>query len=792
MTKRKTLANRLTWIVLLPFIVAITLVLGVMIPLSSHYIENNATQRAKYELTRTTQQVQTLVDAAMVATNNVAPIAQMVLTRGTSDTSNIYNLMRQIVLDNPFILGCNISVEPGYLKDRKTFAPYFCVFPNKTIDVWDLQDFYDYDTALWYRQAKEQGSSIWTEPYYGPSTKQNIATNYSIPLYDGDLFIGSFNIDLKTSWINDVLLSTRSFPNSYVIMASKEGRIIVHPDSNKVVVSTLQNIANDEKDQQLLDFAQKLATDTALSEGSFLSNPDNESKRYYYYDRIPETNWVVMLVIPNKDLYGNTIYIYCIISLLFLLLAIVIVRILQRTIRRTTAPIEEIASSARSLAQGNFDTPLPNVRTNDEARDLCESFDVMRKAIKQRKQDLAVSIAERESIATELNVARNIQLEIVPDANGGDNCHWNVATYLKPTEAVGGDMYDYFKVSDTRVNILVGDVCGHGIPAALIMSRIMSAARIGADTITDPSHMMEIINRTLSANNTSSIFCTLFLASIDLTTGCMYYSNAGHHAPLLFCADGTEKKVEVDPNVPIGLDSDIEFTLQRTMLPPGSLLMLYTDGITEAMNHNNEEFSATRLRDVVTKSIDNESTIILNNVMEAVFKHSDGEPQRDDFTMLAFRFMAPISTPADKDKIESFHLTINNNFSDLQEMYNFIDGIVVKHRIPLEQQQYLRLVLEEAVVNVINYAYPSGGRHNISMDFTEEHDGNKRIACFVLTDDGIAFDPTKGGNVDIEAPLEERNVGGLGIFLIKQIMEVVEYRRENNRNILTMKCIIKD
>jgi sigma-B regulation protein RsbU (phosphoserine phosphatase) len=305
---------------------------------------------------------------------------------------------------------------------------------------------------------------------------------------------------------------------------------------------------------------------------------------------------------------------------------------MSRSIRRAIKPLRFLSDSAHEVAQGNFDTSLPTFKHQDEIAQLRDSFDTMQQSLKQYVEELKESTAAKASIESELNVAHNIQVSMLPKIFPPFPNRNDIDLYAiqKPAKAVGGDLYD-FLIRDEKLFFCIGDVSGKGVPASLVMAVTRTLFRRSTH-MTGPSRIMETMNEAISEGNDNNMFVTLFIGVLDLQTGHLRYCNAGHNAPFI---QGT--LLPCDSNLPIGVMPDWNFTEQETYIAPDSIILLYTDGLTEAENALHEQFGEQRITDITT-SFRGSPRELIETMTDTVHLFVGDTEQSDDLTMLAIKY----------------------------------------------------------------------------------------------------------------------------------------------------------
>ena len=379
--------------------------------------------------------------------------------------------------------------------------------------------------------------------------------------------------------------------------------------------------------------------------------------------------------------------------------------------------------------------------------------------------------AEKERITGELNVARGIQEAMQPKMAQLFSEHDDIDIQVSQTPAweVGGDFCD-FSIRDEKLFFCIGDVSGKGVPAALVMAVARSTFRMLIVRESAPERIITAMNDSMAQDNDYNMFITMFVGVLDLPTGRLRYSNAGHKAPYV---DG--KPLPVDSNLPVGAFSDYRFSAQEVEIPSGSTIFLYTDGLTEAEDARHNQYGIARMEEHLKADTARQ---LIEGMTASVKAFVGDTEQSDDLTMLAIRYLHQSS-----DALLKRSLTLSCDINEIARLAEMVEEVCDEVGFPPSTTMQVNLALEEAVANVINYAYPLGK----GGDVTIEAEANAERLKFVVIDSGQPFDPTTKEEVDISLPLEERAIGGLGIHLIRRYMDSINYERRDNRNILTLR-----
>jgi sigma-B regulation protein RsbU (phosphoserine phosphatase) len=273
------------------------------------------------------------------------------------------------------------------------------------------------------------------------------------------------------------------------------------------------------------------------------------------------------------------------------------------------------------------------------------------------------------------------------------------------------------------------------------------------------------------------MFVTIFLGVLDLPSGRLRYCNAGHNSPLL---KGEQRigLLPCTPNVPIGVMPDYKFVHQETSIDLNTCIFLYTDGLTEAENIAHEQFEEQRMIDVAQEAFSHPKDMI-EEMFKAVHQFVGNAEQSDDLTMLAIQYTKPMENDVKLQR----SITLPNDIEEVPQLAAFVDEVCEIVGYDMSTTMSLNLALEEAVVNVMSYAYPLGTVGNVNIEAV----ANERRLKFIISDWGKPFDPTAEKEVDTTLSAEERPIGGLGIHLVRQIMDSINYERIDGKNVLTLR-----
>ena len=376
---------------------------------------------------------------------------------------------------------------------------------------------------------------------------------------------------------------------------------------------------------------------------------------------------------------------------------------------------------------------------------------------------------QKERMEGELEIAQTIQSAMLPKVFPPfvDRPDVNIYGVVHPAKEVGGDLYDFY-VRHDKLFFCVGDVSGKGVPASLVMAMIRSLFRSVTAHEEHADQIMRQMNDPLTEQNEQDMFATLFIGVLDMETGVLDYCNGGHNAPVLV-HKRESRQLEVLPNLPIGLMGGFEYVGQTTQIQRGDTLFLYTDGLTEAENKVHAQYGEERMLNLLATTDGMPPRDLVETFQKDVDAFVNGAPQSDDLTMLAIRYQ--ISA-----------IVMRNDIQQIPTLSEWVDGL----HVPDELNMPINLALEEVVCNVMLYAYPGRKDGKVFVEYTETEDEHGKQLIFTVSDSGIPFDPTKQKEADTSLAVEDREIGGLGIHLVRQLMDEIRYERVEGKNILTL------
>ena len=554
------------------------------------------------------------------------------------------SMIRDLVTENPDIFGSTAAFEP-YSMDpgERYFAPYY--FRDETGRVTRSElggDAYDYFHRDWYGIPRYLERAVWSEPYFDEGGGNVLMSTYSVPFYQwtarGRRFRGVVTADISLEALVGSISAVSLYDTGYAFLVSRNGLFVAHPDHDRIMRESVFSMAEAMDMPEL----RRIGRDMIRGGEGFADFVSTHTGKpsLLCYAPVPATGWSVGVVIPEEEIYADVVFLSRTVSTIggigFAILLLV-VAVISRSI---TKPLRSLVDATGQIAKGNLEASMPRVRVNDEVGQLSTSVDTMRVALKRYIADLTETTKAKERIESELKIARNIQMSFLPKhfPPFPDRHEMDLFATLEPAREVGGDLYDFFLLDEDHLFFLVGDVSGKGVPAALFMAVTKTLMKGIAEQSLEPSEVLAKVNNELCQGNESSMFVTLFCGQLNLRDGSLRYSNAGHNPPLLLERGRAPRWLPLPPGLVLGVVEDMAFETRQRTLRPGDKLLVYTDGVTEAMSPDRELYSDERLLEEARDRASAEPQALVAGILETVRGFSDSEPQTDDITLMALLY----------------------------------------------------------------------------------------------------------------------------------------------------------
>ena len=673
----------------------------------------------------------------------------------------------------PDAIGCGFWFEPYAFREDTERAGIYSFFDKKKneirLDDTFLMDEYDYHSQSWYREIiggiKGPYDVEWTKPYVDDTGSFSLMTTAGAGVYDknGNL-IAISTVDWEIEKVIEELTAIKPTLNSFVLLCVPEKDVIISSTrTNSMPGASISSIPWD------------------INADSFTL----DGVTYMRFGRFMDNGWLLSIQIPEKEIFAEIEKRNSRFSILIALSSILMLSIAYLLISiYINAPIKQLTDDVAQLALGNLDVKIKTT-SKDELGQLAGAFNKMTGDLKLSIEENVRERAENERISTELNVAKEIQASMLPCIFPPfpNRYEFDLFASMMPAREVGGDFYDFYFIDKDNLVLVIADVSGKGVPAALFMVITKTLIK-NCSLCRKPKDVFESVNKKLCENNEAGMFVTAFMGIYNIPTGRFVYVNAGHNPPFVKKNGKPFEFIKTKPCFVLAWMKDVKYTEEEIYLEPGDVLYMYTDGVTEMMNKDLALFSESRLADALNKNIDAYPRKLLSAIKTELDIFAGGAVQADDITMLALKINDPEKTGTGEiettDSGTVKKLCLEAKVENLERVLAFVNGELEKSKYPGELQNEIDIAVEEIFVNIANYAYtPDSGKVVLSVS-TEDRTTIK------FEDTGKPYNLLEQADPDFSKKISEREIGGLGVFMVKKIMDTVEYTRCDGKNILVI------
>ena len=515
----------------------------------------------------------------------------------------------------------------------------------------------------WYSQAAEAGELIFTGVEFDANTDIPMI-ECAAPVYLNGELAAVVSADIWLTSISDYVES-KSSEGSFICVINERGQMVFSPDkegSFKVVLSDDAPDLRKSENSALAAFVER-----ALKDKIDLTLLEVDGKEVYMCGvPLEALGWTVVSVVEKELIHQPTevmlanydeinegavsayeqglsrgFRVVIILTVIIILLAVIAALVLASHVVK---PIERMTSRINNLSGTDQVFEMEKVyRTGDEIEALAQSFASLTENVRDYITKITQITAEKERIGTELALATRIQADMLPNIFPAfpDRLDFDIYATMTPAKEVGGDFYDFFLIDETHLGMVMADVSGKGVPAALFMMVSKILVQNFAMTGRSPAEVLRSVNDQICANNREEMFVTVWFGILDTETGIVTAANAGHEYPAVRHTGGKFELLKDKHGFVIGGMEGVRYKEYELKLTPGSKLFLYTDGVPEATNAQNELFGTERMLDALNKDNDASPDVILNNVHEAVDCFVRNAEQFDDLTMLCLEYKGP-------------------------------------------------------------------------------------------------------------------------------------------------------
>ena len=649
----KTFAKRLTWRIMVTLFCVMSVVSLIIFGIAWAMVYAQAYLLTDRVLESKRMKIERVLSETYVAAVNTVPDIENSLDR----PDRMKDIMRRIVELNPDVRSCGISFRENYYPEKgRWYCPYAQRADSDSIVVMKSIGGakQDYLKAEWFTEALKAKEGYWSKPFFDGRDKKTALVAYLVPIRDErDSTVAVLGVDLALDrlFARHLNLESDSSGNKewtaedelYYMVIDSAGTYLRHPDATRIIKENFFDYAKGASCSGAEELGRKMTKgekgymDSDADDKELVIEGEEVNASYLPFEHTP---WSIALVIPT---FFINLFSYLLggFLLFFILLGLIVVFFAgRRGIKKVSRPLRQLASSADEVAKGNFNTQLPVVTTHDEIHQLRDSFENMQQSLTRYIQELQETTAQKASMESELKIAHDIQMSMLPKTFPPYPQRHDIDIYgsLTPAKGVGGDLFDFY-IRDEKLFFCIGDVSGKGVPASLYMAVTRSLFRNISAHENEPGAIVDALNESMTESNDTNMFVTAFVGVLDLATGMLSYCNAGHDAPLLVGHD--VGCLSCDPNLPIGVIQDYRFTQQEASIDHGTTIFLFTDGLNEAEDSQHAQFGDLRIMSVAKRLLSegmHQPTPMIEQMTAAVHAFVGDAEQSDDLTMLAIQY----------------------------------------------------------------------------------------------------------------------------------------------------------
>lgn len=522
---------------------------------------------------------------------------------------------------------------------------------------WESPNLKGYDPRQreWFTGAKETQGVYWSLPYVDSFGHGLIITSSkAVSTPEGIWVIAA---DVKVDVINSAFMNRTMNGKGYAVLMDNRGNIISRPDMSPGNYSWKQPFPQENvfssTDPALVAVGRNMtAQKTGVERVRF-----GGQESFVAYAPVTPVNWSVALSIPvqevtepidqtrarieasgrtaEEEIAEKSQQVMVLFSLLFCTLLIIVIILAVNLSKAITRPVDTLKRAAIALGHGDLDHRV-DLQTGDEFEDLANSFNNMASDLKQNIEDLRRTTTEKERYAREMEIAREIQNTFLPES-APEIPGFEICATTIPAMEIGGDLYDFIRIPDNRWGFVIGDVSGKGVSAALYMALCRTQIHTSGGEIANPSEAIRKANRLIFDEGRSSMFITVFYAVLDPARMTLSWVNAGHNPPLLVRGKDPEVRMFEGRGIALGVIDDVDIPERTVPVEHGDLILLYTDGVTEAFNTADEYYGEERMIAVVSRNRARPADEIRDALLEDIRQFTGTAPQSDDITFILIK-----------------------------------------------------------------------------------------------------------------------------------------------------------
>lgn len=707
---------------------------------------------------------------------------------------NLQDLLVQYNANNDMISSVYLATRSGWMLQADSIS--YSKYSGES----DVPDFFEAPTRQWYQRAylAEPGQCVYTDVMEDIHQGGNCIVCARAVRSNGEI-VAVAGVGSYLDTVNEAVLNTVIGERGYAFLLNDKGQVLVsgaETGETETGAADLRKSGNGKLAQVAKDM---------VAGGSKTVKLTLDGKEVYLaYVPLEDLGWsfatvidVAEVIAPAKESQQEILALTDVMAerqhaairkgihfflVIVAVMAMVIIEISVFFTGKLTVPIRRLTQEVRRIDGGNLDIPI-RITTGDEVEELGNAFNGMTAQLKQYIGSLEAATAEKERIRTELSLASGIQADMLPDSDNFLREREELTLYasMNPAKEVGGDFYDFFLTDEDHLVILIADVSGKGIPAALFMvvaKTLLQSCITGSATLAEA---VAEVNDRLCVGNKNGMFVTAWIGVLTLSEGLLTYVNAGHNPPLLGNRENGYHYLRDRGGFVLAGMEHMKYSQKELRMKQGDILFLYTDGVTEANDENGNLYGESRLQELIDGRSGTEPEMLAKAVWDDIQDFQGKAEQFDDITMLALRYRGAgkkrNTGPASMERMD--------------EIQEFVEKVFGENQIPHRDIRQFLIASDEIVSNVCRYSKASSVTVECGAECGTEFGEEIVRAVLVVEDDGAEFNPLERPKPDVNKSLRDRKIGGLGIYMVQEMMDEVSYERKDGKNRLTMMKKVK-
>ncbi|MDD2228650.1 MAG: SpoIIE family protein phosphatase [Candidatus Cloacimonetes bacterium] len=629
----RTIAYQIISFIFLYLMIIFGISIGVTLFLFSRIMLDNAQDSTRHLAEGTIAQIEGRLDKVVAISTNILELNSM----NELSTDMMDHYLHEIVFEHPEIS----AICFAYIPSLEGTPNLRIISHSQNKAIVQYANNTDYQYMDWFQIPYFKKKSIWTEPWFDSEGTNKFVISYCKPLFKEGKIIGVLRFDTDLSLLQSKVTPLKLKKSGYAFLISNTGTIITHPADSLIIDESIFSLAEQSEDNELRKLGRAMISGAT---GFFhIKGKSIFTNSWIYYAPLINNNWSLGIVIANADVMHDINLLLIIQVLVSIIIFLTISIIVYSRTQSVARPLRIYSDIAQRIGKGDFETQLPIVSKTYEIEKLTQAFAYMQASLKEYLHNLDVSNREKNRILAEVRYASEIQKNLIP-SNTEFPCGRNELRafgILYPASEIGGDLYDYFMIDDNHFCFAIADVVGKGIVAAMTMTIVSTFLRSIATYHHTAKDIMWKLNNFLCRNNIEANFVTVLLGVLNLEDGLLEFSNAGHVPMFVRKMDRTYTKYSETHSTAVGVFEELQIASEFIQLDIGDEIILFTDGISEAMNDQEEFLGVSGLETIIQTLGNPNPQKSASIILEEVHKFSKTSKEKDDITILVIDYKHP-------------------------------------------------------------------------------------------------------------------------------------------------------